>query len=284
MKQLYFNKKEFLDIVKLLRIDPELAIEKEEAYISKYPLDKEAYVLYSKTLTSLRRLDEAKQVLKKVKHMIEYEKNTVKLDYFFKDYCYNNLKILILEKKYEEAVEYMIDYEDYLTDIFNNAAYYYCLKQTGKLKALRENAPSYLYRQIIDYHYDEFLEHIQKHLHEYTENDEIVDTAIFDSGFPVKKVLNEIIDKYIPSEKGLYVGLNEDLYIFRYDNCGRDTHKMVNYFKIYTFHDTKCLITMCPSLNCEKLPYVDLNYLKEEDISKVKRLSQIEKFNLKYKR
>ena len=43
---------------------------------------------------------------------------------------------------------------------------------------------------------------------------------------------------------------------------------------------------MYPSLNCENLPYIDLNYLKQninEENTKVKKISQIDKFNQRYK-
>ena len=40
---------------------------------------------------------------------------------------------------------------------------------------------------------------------------------------------------------------------------------------------------MFPCADCENLPYVDLNYLiNTNNISKVKTLSQIEKFNKRY--
>ena len=42
---------------------------------------------------------------------------------------------------------------------------------------------------------------------------------------------------------------------------------------------------MYPADDCENLPYTDLNYLNEEITNpKVKRLSQIDKFNQRYKR
>lgn len=41
---------------------------------------------------------------------------------------------------------------------------------------------------------------------------------------------------------------------------------------------------MCPSERCENLPYTDLNYLIKQDNPKVKSISQIEKFNRRYRR
>ena len=68
------------------------------------------------------------------------------------------------------------------------------------------------------------------------------------------------------------------------NECGRVDNKLANYFKVVCLHDTKDFITMCPVLEGENLPYIDINYLKEEkETSKVKRISQTEKFYQRYK-
>ena len=81
----------------------------------------------------------------------------------------------------------------------------------------------------------------------------------------------------------LYSGFFTSVYVFKYDNCGYDTEQAVNYFKVVCFNNSKNFITMCPSADCENLPYTDLNYLKDKKIN-IKRLSQVDKFNQKYKK
>ena len=87
----------------------------------------------------------------------------------------------------------------------------------------------------------------------------------------------------MPSDKRLFAGTYDDTYIFKYDNCGRDNNKSVDFFRVVCFHDTNEIITLCPASECECLPYVDLNYLiRDNEIPKVKRLSQTEKFKQRY--
>ena len=104
---------------------------------------------------------------------------------------------------------------------------------------------------------------------------------MFVSKFPINKVLEEI-KKYIPSDKRIYNGFYQDTYIFKYDYCGKDDNKAADYFKVICFHNTSDFITMCPSTNCQYLPCIDLNYMAKEK-PKQKQLSQIEKFNKRYR-
>ena len=79
------------------------------------------------------------------------------------------------------------------------------------------------------------------------------------------------------------LGLYDDMYVFKYDSCGKDNYKIVNYFKVICFEGTSQIITMYPASDCEKLPYIDLNYMKtKEDTPKIKVLTQREKFNTRY--
>ena len=105
---------------------------------------------------------------------------------------------------------------------------------------------------------------------------------MFVSGFEIDRVLEEI-KKYIPSDKRIYSGFYQDTYVFKYDFSGKDNNKATDYFKVICFHNTSDIITICPSLYCENLPYVDLNYMEKEK-PKQKTLSQIDKFNQRYRR
>ena len=56
-------------------------------------------------------------------------------------------------------------------------------------------------------------------------------------------------------------------------------YKLVNYFKVVTFHDSTNFITMYPSTECENLPCVDLNYMqKDKKLPEVKIKSPMDKF------
>ena len=90
------------------------------------------------------------------------------------------------------------------------------------------------------------------------------------------------IKKYIPSDKIFYPGFYEDLYVFRYDRCGKEKNKTTDFIKVYAFHNTTDLITIVPASSLDNMPYVDLNYMIENDNANVKRLSQIDRFNKRF--
>lgn len=121
----------------------------------------------------------------------------------------------------------------------------------------------------------------------YNQNIEEPNPNLFTPNTDVLKITEEI-KKYLLSDKRIYPDFIDDVYIFKYDNCGTVNQKSVNYFKVICFHNTKNIITMCPVNDNLNIPYIDLNYLNQENIQeqsnpKVKRLSQIEKFNQRYK-
>ena len=90
--------------------------------------------------------------------------------------------------------------------------------------------------------------------------------------------------KYIPSDKKLYWGFYDNIYYFKYDGCGRDNTKLVNYIKVVCLDDTNNIITICPVVGSDNMPHIDLNYIKKEEPVKVKVKSQIDKFNQRYNR
>ena len=74
------------------------------------------------------------------------------------------------------------------------------------------------------------------------------------------------------------------MYIFKYDKCGVTNGRVSDYFLVITFHNTNKYISMYPCNSSSNFNYVDLNYLKIPSTSNVKRLSQIDKFNMRYKK
>ena len=72
------------------------------------------------------------------------------------------------------------------------------------------------------------------------------------------------------------------MYVFRYDECGTSKKGPVDYIKVFTFNDTNDFITMYPCKDVERLSYVDLNYMRKVNNTKVKRRSQIDKFNKRF--
>ena len=70
-------------------------------------------------------------------------------------------------------------------------------------------------------------------------------------------------------------------HIFKYELCGHVDGKLVDFFEVVTLKDTNEIITMYPYKNKEKRECIDLTPVVKEE-PKVKRLSQIDKFNQRY--
>ena len=285
----YFNEAAFQYAINILETDPYHAKERFEEYIKIYPKDYYARAYYAITLTRLGLFDEAE---------IEYE--DIKLrsqnDTFYntrykniKGFKYNmiviEIKLLAHKKKYQEIIKLVEDNRN-LFD-FDDIRYilYYSKMRAGLFT--EENIKNEGYRFMQSYNYSEelFREHIKKHLYEYNKDEEVPNQFVFSENFPVDKVIEEI-KKYIPSDKKTCPGYFDNYYFFKYDNCGTVNNVKTNMFLVITYDDTKDFITMCPVIGYEKMDSVDLNYLIDYDTinSKIKKLSQIEKFNKRFNR
>ena len=198
-------------------------------------------------------------------------------------FCY--FKLLSYQHKYSELYKFFNDYFSIIIDLKLTSLVFFCRKKLNLLDSESRDGNTYLYRQIIEYKNDDFLEHIKKHLADFNKDLDNPNSSIFSTDFPIDNVI-ETVKKCIPSSKRLFTGFYEDTYVFKYDCCGRVNNKSTNYFKVICFNDTNDIITMCPSLNCEELPYIDINHLNSiihTENCKVKRLSQTDKFNQRYK-
>lgn len=289
MKTKYFNEFEFKKALELVDTNPFLAKIKFEDYLDNYPNDYSAYPYYISCLVILGNFDEAEKYMTYLKKL-EYTNDNFKYLIEKRKKLKNNiiftqLKLLSYQHKYNEMYNLCKNNFSVIIDLNMKSVFFYCRKKIGELEGCLKDENSYLYRQIIDYTDEDFLDHIQKHLADFNKDSDNPSSSIFSYDFPISEVIEEI-KKIIPSSKRLFTGFYEDSYVFKYDYCGKENNKVTNYFKVFCFHDTNNIITMCPSLNCEHLPYIDLNYLnqsKNSESGKVRKLSQIDKFNQRYK-
>ena len=290
MLKKYFSENEFQYAISLLENNPYAAKERFEEYLSKYPTDYYARAYYVILLTRICLFKEAE---KEYNNIIEQSHNDSFYAYganrikgFKHNMAIAKLKILGSQEKYQEILLLLQNNYELLNDTDRRYISYYCRSKLGMLNI--ENTPryenAYRFNQSVDYNEDMFRLHIKKHEADYNIDVDEVNPAIFVPDFPLDNIIDEI-KKYIPSDKGLFLGYFDDTYYFKYDNCGRINNKLVSYFKVVCFHNTVDFITMYPTNECEKLPVVDLNYLKEKDEkTKVKTLSQIDKFNKRFNR
>lgn len=287
MELKYFNKWEFQKALDFANTDPLMAKLKFEKYLEKYPKDYSAYAYYIHILIILGEFETAEKILDFVEKQVildkSFNKDANKIGHLTQNFLFSRFKILMYQQKYNEVCRLFANDSEKLGNITLNAVIFFCKSKLGKLDHEKRDINAYLFRQIVEYKKSDFIEHIKKHLTDYNFDVDNRNESVFMASFPINEVLQEV-EKYIPSSNALYPGFFENVYVFKYNGCGRDNYKIVDYFKVVTFHGTQNMITVFPSDHCQNLPHVDLNYLVPDDKNvKEKKLSQIEKFNQKYR-
>lgn len=285
MQYTQFNKKEFNKLIELNKIDPYLALEKMEAYISEYPTHYNAYPFYASSYITLNRLEEARKVLdfiKELKYDSFFRKKENLVEILNVGIVFVTIKLLVAEKKYEECLKVCKENKELLRKAHKEVqgVILYCRKQLRDNININFSEDQYLYNQIINYSNDRLLEHLKKH-----DADSDIDEksiVMFSPEFKLEKIVEEIKTIVPKKENKYFTGMIDDKYFFKYDNCGRVANKLTDYFAVITLPDSNDIITIYPSMYGEKFNYIDLNYLKENDKPKEKRLSRIDKFNQKY--
>lgn len=283
MKNKYYDNWKFKQIIPLMETNPYKAKKNFEEYLKNYPKDYTVYIFYISTLITIRELTAANKILDYITNIINNDFNYLndnKNKLLQEHLLTVKLKLLSYQDKYDELSLLCEQNKETIKKLGLNNVIFYSKKKNGLLILSIREPNSYLFRQIIKYEESDFLDHIKKHLPLDTNNNP--SNSIFNQDFPINEILQEI-KKYIYPDNSLYFNFIQDTYIFKYDYCGKDNNKQTNYFKVICFHNTKDIITMCPSNNCENLPSIDLNYLiKEKSSTNVKKLTQTEKFNRRF--
>ena len=287
----YYNEPEFQYAMKLLETDPYETKNRLESYISKHPIDYYARAYYVILLTRICMFKEAEEEYNKVinesRNSSYYAYNPSTLKGFKYNLIVAKVKILAAKEKYGQILSVL----DNHGEVFDSETYkfisYYCRNKLGQIRKdeAYRNKNAYRFNQTINYSEEAFREHVKKHEADYNLDAEIPNGTIFSPDFPIDNVFDEI-KKYIPSDKRLFPGIFDNVYYFKYDNCGRINNSLTNYFCVVCYHNTTNFITMYPTKDGSKLPHVDLNYLKEKvsDDTKDNRPSQIDKFNRRFGR
>ena len=273
----YFNNEEYIYIKSFLRTNPSEALIRTEEYIKKYPNDYIAGVFYSKVLKVLGSFSEALYVLGNIEERYTSNKKLfndfAKYNIIEEKVLYNKLRCLSYLEDFDKVEELLNENRKYL--INPKFGYFSNLVKYSKMENINFNA-SYRLEQLFNYSDEEFLSHISKHMYSRVEDYDVIST--FNEDFPFDKVFYEVKKKILFC-KAYYFGTYEDVYIFKYDKCGVTNGKVSDYFLVITFHNTNKYISMYPCNSSS-----NLNYLKIPSTSNVKRLSQIDKFNMRYKK
>ena len=282
----YFNKFETNKIINIMNEDPKTAKVMFEEYLERYPKDYCAHIFYASTLITLGNFEDASKILNNVETLANNDINLTdsseRKKLFERDLLFTKLRLLSYQEKYDEIELIYNEYYQNIIDADIRGLSFYCKQKQNKLEDVDRNKQSYLFKQIIEYREEDFLEHIEKHLANYNKDYDNYKTSIFIPDFPIKETLEEI-KKYIPSNKCTYPGFFEDNYLFKYTECGKFSYKSTNYFEIICLHNTNNIITIYPVITTKpNRDYIDLDYMKKEEPIKIRKISQIDKFNKRY--
>ena len=200
------------------------------------------------------------------------------LDYFNKieietknlyaDALYNICCILIKIEQYDKVTKQLNKLEN--ADQYNR---YFKRIHTMRIfinKKLNINEEPQVMRYtdslIMNYDKESVIEHISKHKYEDESNDK---HTIFNDDIEVEEVYNYAINNL--NEKNFYFNDFVDVYLIPYESAGvKDGHE-INYIKVVTLPNSDKVITM--------YPYYSFSIEKQY---KQKKMSRIDKFNLKY--
>ncbi len=279
----HFDAGEFSAIRDLVKVSPVSAIGELQRYIYNYPEDLFAMCFYISTLISIREFGRAKVELQRFGfddiHACKSKISEKQYRKILECFVSSLVKLFIHTKDYLKAYQLVNNYPKIKYWNFNgSSSLYFCKHRAGMVD--EDDNFNYIFSQISNYSEERFLELLKIHTLQ-EEDDGKVHNDVFNADFPLDKALEEVRQIVLRQKnRSAFVHLFEDVYTFRYDNCGRVNNKMTNYFRVVTFHDTTNIITMCPAYEIEGLEVTDINYLREDN--NVRRLSQIDKFNKKY--
>lgn len=280
-KNRYYNNR---DIKRIERMVSEKRLEEALAcymyYINKYPEDIGARCLYTDILIKLGRFGEAWESLDR----IEYHYNDKTLEKFIQKVSLIRTKLLCCEERYGEAYESLEKNKKYFLNKYIDYICYllFLKKKLGILTEEDNQYTNYNYTlsQILDYNEDYCLQHLSRH-QSYEGNP---NPNQFLEDFPLKDTYFKL-RKGLPRQERLYSSIINYKIIFKYISNGRVNGKITDYFEVVAFHGSNDIITMYPYLNTERRACIDITPdITENSNGKVKRMSQIDKFNQRYQK
>ena len=291
----YYDHWELTQIRKLVKTNPYLAKIKYEEYLQKFPEDCHAYVSYANCLNILGLAEESDRYVSVCLQIIEssnkYLNSPEKVKYLKNECYYTYLKNLAYRGQYQTLYKSLITNSSRLIELSRlsnlkrkrciDDAFCYSKLLSGNSENTIDNRASYKASQIIDYQEERFYEHIQKHLKSFLPEYEIFESAVFNEDFPIKEIVEEAKKQLLCADRLFSFFVDE--YYFEYNGCGEVDGKKTDYFKIVVLHNTDKLITMYPTAEGKNLHSIDLNYLQQGK-GNSRKLSQIDKFNMRYKK
>lgn len=226
-------------------------------------------------LIVLGEVQKANEVLNALEEKVKSNKRLSKelRELYISKITYLRLRILAYNRNYDILYNFFSKNTEFITKEKLATEWLYTRIVTGNLNG--EKLPGYLANQIANYNEVYFKNHIQKHFGVKTQ-----DNSVFSENFPLEKVL-EHLPNYL-EQPGLFYDYFTDKYIFKLDGCGFASGIDTDLFEVITIHGTNQIINMYPTLEGTYTNSIDLNPILNKGYSR--KISQIDKFNQRYKR
>lgn len=244
-----------------------------------------SYISYANILLTIGNIKEAENVIKFGNNLANENsnfKNSNKYRDFLGNLNYVLLRLLAYNENYTKLYEYCINNPEKIRKNDLSSELLFSKIKCGLINENEISKLSYKASQLFNYDEKLFLEHEKKHLKSEDSSYDTNISSVFNIDFPFEKVLKEI-KRNINLDNKYFYGFFEDKYFFRYDGCGEAFHKNTDYFEVITIHNTHNILTIYPSLYGNFHNNIDLNYILLEDVP-TRKLSQIDKFNMRYKK
>ena len=193
-------------------------------------------------------------------------------------YIFLQIKLLIVQKRYEESYDLYTKYYDILKENLREslALEMFLRKKIGLPMPNVQKEYSYKINQIIEYDEALAIEHINRHKYNSDSKE-----CVFCEDFPIEELYYKLRNMLPIEEKKLFSNIL-NAYVIKYDKCGYCDGKIVNYIRVVTLLDSNDIITMFPIYSNNDVPFIDFTPEKEPEKPFVKRMNQIDKFNKKY--
>lgn len=212
------------------------------------------------------------------------KKNEENSEYVYYSAILEKIYILI---KYDKLDDIINLYNEFLKDAkcYNNKSEielisdYINIKLGNLDKIINKN---YRVNQLISFNYNKAIEHIKNHCQS---DDNKKYHSVFNENIkiePLYKLIQTLLNKETFIRNNVH-----DAYVIYYPNIGFCNDEKLDYLKVITNPNSKDIITMYPiqtrfiHSNC--LETIEEEIVPTQRENKVKRLTQIEKFNQKYK-
>lgn len=255
----------------------DILLKKFEEYLEDYPYDLFTINEYLNLCIKLNQLEKVKPYLenitftKKTKEIDFSFLQILKLNYYSRMHMFEECYTLFRKIKDDPKIKLCNGNAKYISDLD-----FYLRFKLGLLKTYEYKTNRYLFQQIINYDIERAANHIQKHIKSVENADGIIINSTHLADFL------EQIQKELPNENHFNTLYFSNEYCFKSSNLSYTSGDYINLSEVITLDDTNQITTMYPSKNTDNIPITDITSPLLEKDSKVKRKSQIEKFNERY--